>query len=178
MPVELKIKDRIAKVEILEKKGTFYKVKIGDHTYDVDVVKVENGVYSLLYKGHSTNMEMIEGDSPNKYIVNTRSNDYQVEVIDAKTKYMAAAKGDFIGIDTFIKSPMPGKIVKILVSTGDKVERGDTVIVVSAMKMESEYKSPINGTVKKIFVNEGDTVDGNQSLVELEPTLESLEKGQ
>jgi biotin carboxyl carrier protein len=171
MPVELKIKERIAKVEILEKKGTLYKVKIGDHTYDVDVVKVENGVYSLLYKGHSTNMEMIEGDTPNKYIVNTRSNDYQVEVIDAKTKYMTAAKGDFIGIDTFISSPMPGKIVKILVKQGDNVERGDTVIVVSAMKMESEYKSPVNGTVKKVFVNEGDTVDGNQPLVEIEPLL-------
>jgi biotin carboxyl carrier protein len=169
MPVELKIKDRIAKVEILKKKGTFYKVKIGDHTYEVDVVKVENGVYSLLYKGHSTNMEMIEGDTPNKYIVNTRSNDYQVEVVDAKTRYMAAAKGDLIGIDTFIKTPMPGKIVKVLVSPGDQVERGDTVIVVSAMKMESEYKSPIKGVVKTVFVNEGDTVDGNQSLVEVEP---------
>jgi biotin carboxyl carrier protein len=177
MPVELKIKDRIAKVEILEKKGTFYKVKIGDHTYDVDVVKVEKGVYSLLYKGHSTNMEMIEGDTPNKYIVNTRSNDYQIEVIDAKAKYIAAAKGDFIGIDTIISSPMPGKIVKILVSPGDRVERGDTVIVVSAMKMESEYKSPVTGIVKTIFVNEGDTVDGNQSLVELEPLIESFEKG-
>jgi biotin carboxyl carrier protein len=90
---------------------------------------------------------------------------------------MAAAKGDFIGTDTFITSPMPGKIVRILVSPGEQVERGDTVIVVSAMKMESEYKSPINGTVMKIFVNEGDTVEGNQSLVELEPLTESLEKG-
>ena len=171
MPVELKIKDRIAKVEILEKKGTLYKVKIGDHAYELDVVKVANGVYSLLFNGHSTNMEMIEGDTPNKYIVNTRSNDYQVEVIDAKAKYMAAAKGDFMGIDTIISSPMPGKIVKILVSPGDRVERGDTVIVVSAMKMESEYKSPVNGMVRKIFVTEGDTVDGNQSLVEIEPIL-------
>jgi biotin carboxyl carrier protein len=171
MPVELKIKDRIAKVEILEKKDSFYRVKIDETHYDVDVVKVGNGVYSLLYKGRSINMEMIEGSTPNNYIVNTLRNDYQIEVIDVKTKYRTLAKNDYIDIDTFITSPMPGKIVRILVSTGDRVKRGDTIIVVSAMKMESEYKSPVTGTVKKIFVSEGDTVEGNQSLVELEPIL-------
>jgi biotin carboxyl carrier protein len=169
MPIELKIKDRIARVEIIEQSGSLYTVKIGERTYNLDVVKVAKGIYSVLYKGHSTNMEMIEGDTPNKYIVNTRSNDYQVEVIDAKAKYMAAAKSDLFGSDAIITSPMPGKVVRIPVSEGDNVEKGDSVIVVSAMKMESEYKSPVPGSVKKIFVCEGDTVNGNQPLVEIEP---------
>lgn len=169
MPVELKIKDRIAKVEILEKKGTFFKVKIGDRIYEIDVTRVETGVYSVLFNGHSTNMEMIEGNSPNKYIVNTRSNDYEIEVIDAKTKYMAAGRSNLLGSDSVISSPMPGKIIKIPVSPGDPVKKGDPVIIVSAMKMESEYKSPVDGSIKKIFVQEGDTVGGNQPLVEIEP---------
>lgn len=173
MPFEIKVKDRTSKVEILEKKGTFYKVRIGDHTYEADVVKVENGVYSLIYKGKSTNMEMIEGDTSNKYIVNTRSNDYQIEIIDAKARYRAANKGDMDSGDAIIASPMPGKIVKLTVNIGDKVEKGDTVIVVSAMKMESEYKSPIDGIVKKIFVKADDTVEGNQPLVEIEPVVEN-----
>lgn len=172
MPFEVKIKDRTAKVEIVEKKGSFYIVKIGDRTYEVDVTKVENGVYSLIYQGKSTNMEMIEGDTFNSYIVNTRSNDYQVEIIDAKARYMAATKGELDSGDAIIKSPMPGKIVKLMVGIGDKVLKGDTVIIVSAMKMESEYKSPIDGLVKKIFVKADDTVDGNQNLVEIEPLLE------
>jgi biotin carboxyl carrier protein len=176
MPIELKIKERVARVEILEQTGSIYNVKIGERIYNLDVVKVAKGIYSVLYKGHSTNMEMIEGDSPNKYIVNTRSNDYQIEVIDAKAKYMAATKSDLHGHDAIIASPMPGKVVRIPVSEGDFVEKGDTVIVVSAMKMESEYKSPIAGSIKKIFVAEGKTVDSNQPLVEIEPFRETTEK--
>lgn len=169
MPIELKIKDRIARVEILEQCNSQYKVKIGTRTYNLDVVKVAKGIYSVIYNGHSTNMEMIEGDTPKKYIVNTRSNDYQIEVIDAKANYMAAAKSVMEGSDTIISSPMPGKVVRIPVLEGDSIEKGDTVIIVSAMKMESEYKSPVSGCIKKIFIKEGDTVEGNQPLVEIEP---------
>lgn len=173
MPFEIKIKDRTSKVEILENRGTYYKVHIGDHTYEVDVTKVENGVYSVIYQGKSTNMEMIEGDAPNKYIVNTRSNDYQIEIMDAKARYRAASKGDLDDGDAIISSPMPGKIVKLMVNKGDAVSKGDTVIIVSAMKMESEYKSPIDGVVKKIYVKADATVEGNQPLVEIEPVVEN-----
>lgn len=171
MPFELKIKDRTAKVEILEKNGTLYRIKIGERTYDIDVVKVENGVYSLIYQGKSTNMEMIEGDKPNKYIVNTRSNDYQVEIIDAKARYLATVKGESDSDDTIIRSPMPGKIMRVLVKPGAVVAKGQTVVIVSAMKMESEYKSPVDGVVSKVYVKAEDTVEGNQPLVEIEPNV-------
>ena len=173
MPFEIKIKDRTAKVEILEQTGTLYIVKIGDHVYNLDVTRVENGVYSLIYNGKSTNMEMIEGDKPNKYIVNTRSNDYRIEIIDAKARYLAAGKGVLDSDDAIISSPMPGKIVKIMVKKGDPVTKGETVIVVSAMKMESEYKSPVTGIVSNVFVSENDVVEGNKPLVEIEPIVEN-----
>jgi biotin carboxyl carrier protein len=63
---------------------------------------------------------------------------------------------------------MPGKIVKILVKIGDKVKAGDTVVIVSAMKMESEYKVKNDRTIKDILVKEGDTIDGNQPLIIIE----------
>lgn len=175
MPVELKIDGRIANVEILEKKDTFYRVKIGKREYEIDVTKVAKGIYSLIYHNHSINMEMIEGDATNKYIVNTLSNQYSIEVIDAKSRYLDAGKSDIEGEDTIIASPMPGKVVKIPVSEDDIVEKGDTVIIVSAMKMESEYKSPVNGKVVRIFVNENDTINGNQPLVEIEPITRKVE---
>jgi biotin carboxyl carrier protein len=49
-----------------------------------------------------------------------------------------------------------------MVSEGDTVKKGDTAIIISAMKMESEYKAPKDGVVNKINVKEGDTVEGNQ----------------
>jgi len=60
---------------------------------------------------------------------------------------------------------MPGKVVNILVKIGDKVKAGDTVIIVSAMKMESEYKVKKDRTIVDILVKEGDTIDGNQPLI-------------
>jgi biotin carboxyl carrier protein len=169
MPLEFKIDNRTVTVEILEKKDTFYRVKIGNRLYELDVTKTANGIYSLLYHNHSINMEMIEGDTPNKYIVNTISDEYEIEVIDAKSKYLAAGKSDIESGETIISSPMPGKIVKIPVGKGTIVEKNDTVIIVAAMKMESEYKSPVKGRVIKVYVNENDTIKGNEPLVEIEP---------
>jgi biotin carboxyl carrier protein len=62
---------------------------------------------------------------------------------------------------------MPGKIVKINVKEGDDVIKGETLIIVEAMKMQSEYKSTKDGIIKKIFVREDDTISGNQILIEL-----------
>jgi biotin carboxyl carrier protein len=124
MPYHIKIKDRVAKIEILDQKDTLYKVKIGEKEYQLDVVKVENGVYSVIYNGKSTNMEMIEAETPNKYIVNTRSSDYNIEIIDAKARYKAFGKGSLDTTETIIRSPMPGKIVNIPVKIGDMVSKG------------------------------------------------------
>ena len=63
---------------------------------------------------------------------------------------------------------MPGKVVKIPVTIGDIVKKGDTVITISAMKMESEYKSPMDGEISKINVTEGSTVTAGQILIEIE----------
>ena len=169
MSVEIKVKDRTAKIEVLEQKGSLYRVKIDDKEYELDVEKVEDGVYSVIHEGASVNMEMIEGDTANKYNVNAEKEHYDVEIIDAASRYRSASGGDLEGGDRFISSPMPGKVVKILVSEGDKVEKGQTVIIISAMKMESEYKSVFDGVVKKVFVNEGDTTESNASLIEIEP---------
>ena len=63
---------------------------------------------------------------------------------------------------------MPGKVVKVFASEGDEVTEGQTLVVISAMKMESEYKAPMDGKIKKVSVKEGDTIEGNQILIELE----------
>ncbi len=168
MPIELKIDTRIARINILEQVGTKYKVKIDDRIYDLDLKKVEADAYSILLDGHSINMEMIEGESLNHYKVNTINNYYEIEVIDAATRYRKRLGSDVEEGGNIISTPMPGKIVKILVNEGDKIEKGQTVVIVSAMKMESEYKSAVDGIVKHIHVNEGDAVEGHQPLVEIE----------
>jgi biotin carboxyl carrier protein len=166
---EVKINNRKATVEIIEQKGSVCKAIIDGREYEVDVMKVEAGVYSILYKNQSTNMEMVENGAPNKYSVVTRSSHYDVEVIDALTRYRNNTNGE-IGISgNIITTPMPGKVVKIQVSEGDIVEDGQNVITISAMKMESDYKAHLAGIIKKVHVSEGDNIIGNQPLVEIEP---------
>jgi biotin carboxyl carrier protein len=73
-----------------------------------------------------------------------------------------------IGGGAKIVSPMSGVILKVLVSEGQKVEYGQKLVILEAMKMENDIVSDKPGTVKKIYVKEGDNVDTGQVLVELE----------
>ena len=67
-----------------------------------------------------------------------------------------------------LTAPMPGKIVRVLVSQGDEVETGAGVLVVEAMKMQNEIKSPKKGTIQKILVSEGAAVNSGDVLAIVE----------
>lgn len=79
-----------------------------------------------------------------------------------KTTHAAAEKA---GAITAI---MPGLIVKILKKEGQKVEAGEKVIILEAMKMQNELQSKISGTVKQVLVKEGESVEMRQVLVVIE----------
>jgi biotin carboxyl carrier protein len=78
------------------------------------------------------------------------------------TASLSGGGGEKSGV---LSSPMPGKIVKLLVKQGDMVEPGAALVVVEAMKMENELGSPRAGVVHQIHVNPGDTVESGQKLV-------------
>ena len=66
-----------------------------------------------------------------------------------------------------VVSPMPGRVLKVLVKEGDEVVAGAPLVVVEAMKMENELAADRDGTVKKIHVGPGATVEGGARLVEV-----------
>jgi len=70
--------------------------------------------------------------------------------------------------DGDVTTPIPGKIVSILVKKGDHVKVGQPVLIVEAMKMENEIHSPKDGVVKEIFVSEGDNVMPDEALILIE----------
>jgi biotin carboxyl carrier protein len=71
------------------------------------------------------------------------------------------------GGERVIKSPMPGRVVKVLVSKGDAVRAGQGLVVLEAMKMENEVRARASGTVAQVHVDPGTTVDRNAALVTL-----------
>ena len=166
--LEIQVGEKIAKVNLIGKEGSEYKIKVDDRLYDVDIIMVERGVYSILLDGMSYNVELIAADSPKNYQVNTLFYSFDAEVVDAERKYQKSRRKIDDMEEVVISSPMPGKVVKILVKPGDQVKAGETVVIVSAMKMESEYKVKSDRTIKEIKVKEGDTVAANQPLIIIE----------
>lgn len=169
MPYEVKLNDRIAQVELLSRQGDKLLVAIDGREYALDFVQIGKGSYSIIYNNKSFNVELIPVNGVKKYNVNTFKNTYEVEIIDAEAQYLASRKKAQEDEDeAIIISPIPGKVVNILVAQGEQVEAGQTVIVISAMKMESEFKSPKSGTVTEIKVSEGQSVEARQELVVIE----------
>ena len=82
----------------------------------------------------------------------------------------AAAGADGGGVGGPIRAPMPGKVVELSVSVGDKVARGDTLGALEAMKLRTALTAPCDGTVSAVGCAVGDQVTGGQMLVEIEPT--------
>lgn len=168
MPIEIKIEDRVAWVNLLKQEGNLLEVEVDGKKYEVDLMHTADGTFSILEGGHSYDIELVP-DAPKKYTAYTLYETYGVEVIDAEARYLQNRNSNNGGsAESKISSPMPGKVVKVMVEEGQEVKAGDTVIIISAMKMESEYKAPRDGIVKKVHVQSDDTVEGNQVLIELD----------
>ncbi|WP_221832296.1 acetyl-CoA carboxylase biotin carboxyl carrier protein subunit [Paracrocinitomix mangrovi] len=71
-------------------------------------------------------------------------------------------------LNTDIKAPMPGKVLDVAVKAGDKVAKGDTILILEAMKMENVLKAENDCSIKKVNVVSSDNVEKNQVLVELD----------
>ena len=82
-------------------------------------------------------------------------------MISAAAPAPAAAGGQSV------EAPMPGKILDIRVKVGDAVKYGQPVVIMEAMKMETEIVAPADGTVASVNVNSGDTVETGAVLVTL-----------
>jgi len=167
--MEIHIGDRITNVELVSKDDNKVVISIDDKVYDLDVVMAENGVCSILHNGKSYNAELKRSESGKSYIVNTLFNTFPVNIVDSQAKYLRnRKKDDSDEQQDRIFSPMPGKVAKILVNEGESVEAGQSVILIEAMKMQSEYKVKKDCKIKKILVKQGDTIDGDQTLITLE----------
>lgn len=93
---------------------------------------------------------------------------FDTEGLEPRTSMLEAIQATQQGGDGTVNAIMPGLIIKVLVQAGDEVKSGDVLVILEAMKMESEICSPIDGVVKEIFVEKGVNVSQNQPLVTVE----------
>ena len=172
--MEIHIGDRVADVTLVSKDGNKVQLIIDGVPYDVDIVMAENGSCSILHEGKSYNAELIRKEGGKKYTVNAHYQSYNIEIIDSQAKYLRMRKGGEEKQEDKIVSPMPGKVIKIPVKPGDRLQAGDIVVVIEAMKMQSNYKVTSECIVKDILVKEGDSVNSNQVIMTLDVVKEEI----
>jgi biotin carboxyl carrier protein len=169
MPIDIKLNNRIAKVTILNQNENLLEVMIDDKHYQVDLMHNDEGTFSILVNNHSHNITLVPSSRPKQYTAYTLYHTFEPEIIDSAARYMRnRGNGSAVQGTNRITAPMPGKIVKVLVKTGEQVKKGQTAVIMSAMKMESEYKVASDGIVKTVNVEAGSTVESNQVLIEIE----------
>lgn len=155
-------------IHVSEKSEGVYEVVLDGQVHTVDALPLDHGGVSLIVDHASYSVEMEEiGDG--KVNVLVRDQVFTIELLDERRLRMRLAGGRFSleGPQT-VTAPMPGKVVRVLVSPGQEVKEGEGLLVVEAMKMENELGSPKDGTVKEIHVQEGASVEGGAKLVVVE----------
>jgi biotin carboxyl carrier protein len=136
----------------LELEGRRVSARIGARTYQLEAREIEPGCYLFFWNGRVREFRV----------------DDKIKIIDPKRLRSDQNLGGHHQGAAQIVAPMPGKVVRVHVEAGRRVEKGAGVIVVEAMKMQNEMKSPRTGVVVSVNVKPGDTVNAGDVLAVLE----------
>ncbi len=143
-----------------------YRVTIDGQEHVVDAHQVQSTLWSILRGADSYEVD-VEGKDE-EYEVLIAGDCYKFSLMNEQRKALMRSAGKGGAGKAMVASPMPGKVVKLLVAEGDDVQADQGVIVVEAMKMENELKSAVAGKVKEIYVKEGEVVESGAKLIFVE----------
>jgi biotin carboxyl carrier protein len=168
--VEVAGQERDITIEKLD--GNRVRVGHGGRVRVYEAVKVAGtgraSSWSLLPEGGgATTFVDVDGAAPDLNVT-VDNVTVPLKLQSARAKVAGRAAAPAKAAATSVQSPMPGKVVKLLVAAGDEVKSGQGVAVVEAMKMENELKSPRDGKIKAVSVKEGQPVESGQALVTFE----------
>ncbi|HSQ61641.1 MAG TPA: biotin/lipoyl-containing protein [Polyangiaceae bacterium] len=157
------VADAPLEVDVRELPSGQLEVLFAGKPVDVDVVQVR-GALSLRVDGRVVDLTT-EGTPPDIGVVASGHRSY-VRVESARQRAAAAVASLGAGLkEDLVRSPMPGRIVRVLVAPGDEVEAGQPLVVVEAMKMENELRAKHAGKVAEVLVATGAAVEGNAKLI-------------
>jgi len=143
-------------------------IRIGKRDYEVKLKADEKYGTYILWKNRKYPVEIVSSRQ-NKYeiLFNDISYTFTVETPFSlqRMKVLNSKKGK--AEKEFIKAPMPGKIIDVLVREGVSVLRGEPLLILEAMKMQNEIISPVNGTIVKVMAKANTNVMKDDLLVEI-----------
>ena len=133
-----------------------FEYKVQGVDYEVEIEEMEGNIAKVSVNGIPFEVELKQPINPAKAI--TRPKVVAPAPAAAAPVARPAAPAAPAGAGSPVKAPLPGTISSINVKVGDKVNVGDTVVVLEAMKMQNNIEAENSGTVTSILVNQGDSV--------------------
>jgi biotin carboxyl carrier protein len=129
------------------------------------------GRYSLIINNKSYEVFARRLDRPDEgesqtYEIFFAGQRFEVQVEDERTRSLTGAAASAHGSgEARIRAPMPGLVIGLPFEVGAPVTRGQTVVILEAMKMENDLSTPISGAIKELRVSKGQTVNQGDVLV-------------
>ena len=172
MKLKVHLSDREHDVSLTLNEGDTASASVDGRTQEIEVRELGDGHYLLLSGTRVANVRIENQPGARamtgQFEVSLSGHSYEVTVFDPKRLRSGETAAAHSAGTAQIISPMPGKIVRILVEAGAQVEAGEGIIVVEAMKMQNEMKAPKAGTVISINAEVGATVSAGDVLAVIE----------
>lgn len=141
--------------------GKSYRATIADRSVDVEILQAKDGRLDLLIDGERVSAYVSSDNTKRWVTINGQTFVLSTSSGTRRSGHAHHAAGE-------LTAPMPGQVRAVNVAEGDKVTKGQTLLLLEAMKMEIRIQSPQDGVVKKLFVKQGQTVEREQIVVDIE----------
>lgn len=145
-----------------------FEYKVQGVDYEVEIEEMEGNVAKVSVNGIPFEVELKQPINPAKAITRPKvvaPAPAPAAAAPAAPVARPAAPAAPAGAGSPVKAPLPGTISSVNVKVGDKVNVGDTVVVLEAMKMQNNIEAENSGTVTSILVNQGDSVMEGATLI-------------
>jgi biotin carboxyl carrier protein len=168
---QLRLGDREAEVEVEEKEGGVFHLKLNGVPFPVSLERVsESAHYSIIVDNRP--YDLFAEETPHGYHIIIGSRIYAVatqpgRIPPTPAREPEAPEAPAVGDEWVLTSPMSGVVQELHVSPGDEVKAGTVVVVIEAMKMQNELRARHSGTVKAVYVSVGQRVEQGDPLLVL-----------
>jgi|RhiMetdeSRZDD1v2_1073273.scaffolds.fasta_scaffold07083_9 biotin carboxyl carrier protein len=171
MTFAVEINGRSRTISIERATADRYRVIVDGHAQLIDAKRVGSFGLSLLFDGadrSSREVQVSPAGAPGEMLVGIDGKSVTVVLNGRRTGHATAEGGAHARGEQTVVAPMPGRVVRLLVTGGDEVIARQPIVVVEAMKMENELRSPKAGRVKEIVVKAGESVEAGRVLAVIE----------
>jgi biotin carboxyl carrier protein len=146
-------------------------ISVNSQPFNWDMVEIKDGNFHIIYNHKSFNAEVLEANYQTKSFLikvnNTKHTVLLKDRFDILLDQLGMSNANTSKAND-LKAPMPGLIVDVKVQVGDTVKKGDTILILEAMKMENILKASGDGKIKAIKISAKQNVEKNQVMIEFE----------